>query len=82
MKRVIKSSKSSSFDPVENGWYRDSLLEPSELEDDPGVSTFKVYFKDGNKKTFDAENIYDVLSHVLFVDRGYNASDIWKIEEI
>lgn len=44
--------------------------------------TFKVYFKDGNQQIFEAENMYDVLSHVLFVENQYNATDIWKIEEI
>ena len=44
--------------------------------------TFKVYFKDGNQQMFSAENMYDVLSHVLFVERRYTATDIWKIEEI
>ena len=42
--------------------------------------TFRICYNDGNKKLFEADNIYDALSFVLF-ERGDNASDIWKIEE-
>ena len=48
-------------------------------EDDP---TFRFYFKDGNQQLFEAENMYDAISHVLFNERRYNASDIYKIEEV
>ena len=43
--------------------------------------TFRVYYTDGNRKLLEAENIYDALSYVLF-EKGDNASDIWKIEEV
>lgn len=43
---------------------------------------FKFYFKDGNRQMYEAENMYDALSYVLFVAKRYNASDIWKIEEV
>ena len=45
-------------------------------------STFKFYFKDGNQKLFEAENMYDALSHVLFVEKRYTAEDIYKVEEV
>lgn len=43
--------------------------------------TFRIYYNDGNRKLFDGENIYDVLSYVLF-EQGDLASDIYKIEEV
>ena len=43
--------------------------------------TFRICYNDGNKKWFEADNIYDALSFALF-ERGNNASDIWKIEEV
>lgn len=49
---------------------------------DSEIFTFRFYFKDGNQQMFDAENIYDALSYVLFVKKQYNATDIWKIEEV
>lgn len=45
------------------------------------VKTFKVYTHDNNVMMFDGENMYDVLSYVLFV-KDYDATDIRKIEEI
>lgn len=42
---------------------------------------FRVYFRDGNQKLFEAENMYAVLSYIYFV-LHYNASDITKIEEV
>lgn len=44
--------------------------------------TFRFHYKDGNKQMFEAENIYDALSYVLFERKQYNASDIYKIEEV
>lgn len=44
------------------------------------VKEFNVYFVDRNIKILEGDNIYDVLSYVLF-ELGYDAKDIWKIEE-
>ena len=49
--------------------------------EEPARKTFRICYNDGNKKLFEADNIYDALSFVLF-ERGDNASDIWKIEEV
>ena len=43
---------------------------------------FRFYFNDGNQQLFEAENMYDALSHVLFVEKRYTATDIWKVEEV
>ena len=43
--------------------------------------TFRVYFRDGNQKLFEAENMYAVINHLYF-ELNYNASDIVKIEEV
>ena len=44
--------------------------------------TFRFYYKDGNQQMFEADNMYDALSYVLFERKQYNASDIYKIEEV
>ena len=43
--------------------------------------TYRVYFRDGNQKLFEAENMYVVINYICF-DLNYNASDIIKIEEV
>lgn len=42
---------------------------------------FRVYFRDGNQRLYQAENIVDVVLYV--VERGdYSADDIIKVEEV
>ena len=43
--------------------------------------TFRFYFDDGNQKLIEADNIYDALSYVLFV-QNLSAESIYKIEEV
>ena len=43
--------------------------------------TFRFYFKDGNQKLIEAENIYDALSYVCF-ELGIQATNVRKIEEV
>lgn len=42
--------------------------------------TFEVTFADGNKRLLEADNIVDVLYH-LVGEEGYVSTDIIKIEE-
>lgn len=44
-------------------------------------STFRFYFKDGNQKLIEAENMYDALSYILF-EQHHDAKDIYRIEEV
>ena len=44
--------------------------------------TYRIYYKDGNQQMFEGDNIYDVLSYILFDRKQYNATDIYKIEEV
>ncbi len=48
----------------------------------PQSFTYRFYFKDGNQKLIEAENIYEALSFVCFDLTGIKASDIYKIEEV
>ena len=41
---------------------------------------YRVCFNDGNKRVYEAENIVSALNYVVY-EEGYNASEIWKIEE-
>jgi len=43
--------------------------------------TFRVYFRDGSQKLFEAENMFDVLSHICFI-LNYSSNVIIKIEEV
>jgi len=43
--------------------------------------TFRVYFKDGNQKLFEAKNLYELISYICFETRA-SALDIYKIEEV
>lgn len=43
--------------------------------------TFRFYFKDGNQKLIEAENIHEALSYVCF-ELGMQAIDVRKIEEV
>lgn len=43
--------------------------------------TFRFYFKDGNQKLIEAENIYEALSYICF-DLGIQAINVRKIEEV
>lgn len=52
------------------------LIKASETE-----KTFRFYFNDGNQKLIEADNIYDALSYVLFV-QDLPAEGIYKIEEV
>lgn len=45
------------------------------------TKTFHIYFKDGNRKLLEAENIYDVIAYLVF-DQDYSPDDIYKIEEV
>lgn len=42
---------------------------------------FRVYFRDGNEKLLGGDNMYSVLSYLLFI-QNFDAADIVKIEEV
>lgn len=42
---------------------------------------FRVYFRDGNQKLLNAENIVQVVNYLVY-EAGFNAADIVKIEEM
>lgn len=42
---------------------------------------YRVFFRDGNEKLLGGENMYSVLSYLLFV-QNFAAEDIVKIEEV
>ncbi len=45
------------------------------------TKTFRIYFKDGNRKLLEAENMYTVIGYLVF-EQNYSPDDIYKIEEI
>jgi hypothetical protein len=45
------------------------------------IKIFHIYFKDGNKKLLEAENMYTVIAYLVF-DQNYSPDDIYKIEEL
>lgn len=47
----------------------------------PSPTTFRFYFRDGNQKLIEGENIYDALSYLCF-DLGIEATNVRKIEEV
>lgn len=42
---------------------------------------FKVYFKDGNQKLFDAYNVLAIIEHIILCT-DYTSEDISKIVEV
>lgn len=49
------------------------------------MKTFRVYFKDGNQKLFEAENIVDLMDYIvdtLIFTGHYEEDDIYKVEEV
>ena len=73
------SGESLTFADMYDGmkWAEEYILKKG-----AGKSTFRFYFKDGNEQMFEAPNMYDALSYVLFEAKRYNATDIYKIEEV
>lgn len=45
------------------------------------TKTFHIYFKDGNRKLLEAENMYTVIAYLVF-EQNYSPDDIYKIEEV
>ena len=41
---------------------------------------YRVYFRDGNQKLFEAKNIYLLMMHVIYV-LEYKPTDVVKVEE-
>ena len=67
MKREIKSTNYYPLDPY---------VESAVID-----HTYRVSFKDGNKKLLGAQNIVEVINYLVY-DKGYSAEDIWKVEEV
>lgn len=46
--------------------------------------TFRVYFKDGNQKLYEAPSMVAVLNHieVASINGGYKMLDVYRIEEV
>lgn len=45
------------------------------------MKTFRIYFKDGNQKLYEAADILDMLQYILQYEVR-DPAEIWKIEEV
>ena len=45
------------------------------------MKTFRVYFQDGNRRLFEADNIVSVINFVVY-ELDENAENIIKVEEV
>ena len=45
------------------------------------MKTFRIYFKDGNQKLYEASDMLDMLQYILRYE-VQDSSEIWKIEEV
>ena len=43
--------------------------------------TYKVYFKDGNQKLFEADGIFDLICYLCY-KMNYTQKDFYKVEEV
>lgn len=42
---------------------------------------YRVYFRDGNRKLFQAKGMYDLIAYLCF-ELKYDQTDFYKIEEL
>lgn len=42
---------------------------------------YRVYFKDGNQRIFEADGLFDLISYICY-ELWYQQDDVYKIEEV
>lgn len=45
------------------------------------MKTFRIYFRDGNQKLLECENIVQAVNYVVY-ELGFAATEIYKLEEV